>query len=105
MGTPKGAKTDWTFNSLPTILATILPGQLGRFYRAYNNGGGDECWEWKGPRDSDGGRFYWNYQHRQRVVSASRLAYYLITRKDLGKEKVRHTCGNNLCMNPAHLEI
>jgi hypothetical protein len=59
---------------------------------------GTFCWIWNGAKDSKGyGRFG--------VNGINRLAHAWAYETFIGapKEYLQHTCGNNDCVNPAHL--
>jgi hypothetical protein len=66
------------------------------------------CLEWRGPKHSQ------NYgmigilseQGKRKMTVVHRIAMRLKLGRELTTtEDVRHSCGNNLCCNPAHLYI
>lgn len=72
----------------------------GNFRSHVNRRGRGGCHEWKGPRDGDGyGRYVDRYGGS---YAAHRVAYAL--RVDYSFGRLRHTCANRACVNPAHLQ-
>lgn len=69
----------------------------------YGVGQRDECWNWKGSKSvSEGGAIYGFITIKRSHVKAHRIAFFL-SHAYLPRN-IRHTCGNNLCVNPTHLE-
>jgi len=63
----------------------------------------NECWEWKGHRDSNG---YGRVGGDKRAYFAHRVSAAIHYRFDLESKKViMHTCDNPPCVNPWHLRI
>lgn len=61
----------------------------------------DECWEWRGIRDTGGYGFaYWRGKH----LRAHRLALELSGVELVPGLVVDHLCANKVCCNPEHLE-
>jgi HNH endonuclease len=61
----------------------------------------DDCWPWKGARNSSG----YGFLHFQgKSQGAHRAAYELTYGKIAEGIEVDHLCRNRLCCNPAHLE-
>ena len=58
----------------------------------------DSCWLWTGGTRAGYGLF----RLRNKMWSAHRLSYAIHT-GDVGNHRVRHTCDNPPCVNPAHL--
>lgn len=92
---------------------SIIPIEaIGRFWNKVNRRGPNDCWEWTGTRDQvkggAAGRQWGNYgvfyvDKKRCRIKAHRIAYCL-THGDIPTwVKVRHTCDNPPCCNPAHL--
>lgn len=61
---------------------------------------GDGCWEWTGPRQTDGYGLFWDGRGQ---VRAHRYAYGL-DRIPVGLS-VLHECDNRRCVRPDHLRV
>lgn len=62
----------------------------------------DECWEWKGERNKQGqGVIYQNGGY----YSVSWLCWKLTQEKSSKGFYIKRSCGNKLCVNPAHLYL
>lgn len=61
-----------------------------------------DCWEWQGATQSCGSTPMINY--KQRVVSVRRLLAEHMGHDVKGKV-VTYDCGNELCVNPAHVQV
>jgi hypothetical protein len=59
------------------------------------------CWPWLGACSSTG---YGVVSRDGQLVHTHRVAWELTHKKKAGRWKVRHTCDNPLCCNPAHLK-
>lgn len=59
------------------------------------------CWRWNGAACSSG---YGSLTWRAKGWLAHRLAYTLVIGPIPAGYEVHHTCGNRLCINPAHLQ-
>jgi len=67
------------------------------------SGGRDACWPWLlGRMGSGHGRYNW---YRGKMVLAHRYAYALEFGSIPAGQRVRHTCDNAPCCNPAHLVL
>lgn len=66
--------------------------------------GGDECWNWLGQISNSGyGRVMLKDEIGNKMHSAHRASYELFV-EELGKDDIiTQSCGNRLCVNPAHL--
>lgn len=69
------------------------------FWAKVRKGGEDECWPWTGAIVRGG---YGSVWIDGEWMSAHRAAYRLV-KGPLGRWRVRHTCDNRPCCNPAHL--
>jgi hypothetical protein len=77
--------------SLTTIFANLR----------VSSGDANACWEWSGPRTSDGyGMIRLNQNH---YLRAHRVSYELANGPILGRLCVLHRCDNRLCIRPSHL--
>lgn len=72
------------------------------FRARVRRGDQDECWEWDGPRDSDG---YGKTTKNGKSVKAHRVAWELTNGPIVPGLLVLHSCDNPPCCNPAHLWI
>jgi hypothetical protein len=70
--------------------------------RVSNVGKEDICWEWQGHIRCPGG--YGDIKFQGKRWTAHRLAHFL-TYGLIPQSKVKHTCDNPLCCNPAHLYV
>ena len=78
--------------------------RLSSFRSRIAEGAPDECWQWTGAVNSKGYGVIVDGVDR-RHVKARRLAY-LVAHTDWNQTgEVRVTCGNRLCMNPAHMVL
>lgn len=84
----------------------LKPGQIKllpveeRFWLYVNRSGPNECWPWAGALTRGG---YGKIRTDNKSWLAHRMAYKL-TFGDFPKNlKIRHTCDNPACCNPAHL--
>jgi predicted DNA-binding protein (UPF0251 family) len=66
----------------------------------------DGCWTWLGSTDRYGNSsfYYWSGRKRFRAF-AHRFSYELHIGPVPDRRALRHSCGNPLCVNPAHLEL
>ncbi len=71
-----------------------------RFWSKVDIQGPDDCWPWMAGRDEDG---YGNFKLHGKNERANRVSYRIIYGRDPGNKKVRHTCDNPCCCNPADL--
>ena len=90
-------------NKISTLLKDPI---LRRFMSKIDVRGDDECWLWKGSKDTWGyGTFWLNGGAR----AAHKIAYFIrngITSEFNKKSErliLRHTCNNPACCNPNHL--
>lgn len=60
-----------------------------------------EHWLWTGPTQQHG----WPIGKFEGITSAVRIAWTLVHGRPGQDEKVRQTCGEKLCLKPAHLEV
>jgi len=68
-----------------------------------SSGGAGRCWPWRGGQIQGYGRF-WVYESGEKV-QASRYSYVLAHGPILKEQRLSHSCGNTLCVNPAHLSV
>jgi hypothetical protein len=74
--------------------------RMQRFISHTDQRGAEECWEWRGGRDSDGYGIFWADRKSWR---ATRWLYnHWIAPLQPG-QVVRHRCDNPPCVNPSHL--
>lgn len=59
----------------------------------------DKCWPWVGQRNTQG---YGHYYAGKKCLKAHRVAYQL-TKGDIVKGTIRHSCDFTSCCNPSHL--
>jgi hypothetical protein len=72
-----------------------------RFWAKVDRRGPDECWPWIASTLRNG---YGVLQHRRKKVYAHRLSYTLNVGPIPDRHVIHHLCGNQLCVNPAHLQ-
>ena len=75
-----------------------------RFWRKVEKTG--ECWRWQGGQNGQGyGRFYLTGGQGCPVyLMAHRVAFFLSTGSEGGRECLDHLCRNRGCVRPSHLE-
>jgi hypothetical protein len=80
--------------------------QITNFWSRVEQKGANDCWPWTGSRRRarPGQMGYGQVHIHRRNYPAHRIAYMMVTGRDLTPDcKVRHTCDNPICCNPAHL--
>ena len=95
---------DKLYNS-PPIQHTklrLLPLERQKILDLIDKKGDDECWNWKGPLDSNGK--YGRIRFDNKQYTPHRLAVFLDGRDPFGYA-VCHLCNNPLCCNPKHLQL
>jgi len=76
---------------------------IDRFWSKVDQGGPDECWEWRAARFNRRGG-YGAFRVQGRTVIASRWIFEKIYGNlDSAKSLVLHSCDNPPCCNPSHL--
>ena len=60
-----------------------------------------DCWEWQRAISNDR---YPTLRHKGRVINARRAVFEMAGGKLQPKSFIVNTCGNHLCLNPAHLK-
>jgi len=73
-----------------------------RFWKQFEMGKLDECWEWQGGKQGDG---YGILRLSGRSVLAHRISYELMVGPIPPGLHVLHSCDNPPCINPHHLHI
>ena len=73
-----------------------------RFFAKVDIRAPNECWQWLGATSTGYGRFGIGGRH---VLNAHRAAWLLAGNELKPRQAIKHTCGNPLCVNVAHLEI
>lgn len=77
------------------------PEAESRFWEKVRRSSG--CWEWIGAIGPQG---YGHLKAHKRNYNAHRFSWMLHNAQSLdGNTFVRHTCGNRMCVNPAHLYL
>jgi hypothetical protein len=68
---------------------------------------GSECWQWQSQVSNSGfGRIMLrDNDGKMRMQSAHRASYATFVGSLPEEKKVVQTCGNRLCINPAHLQL
>lgn len=77
-----------------------------RFWAKVQVGNPDECWNWRGHIGKDGMGYAYTGPNQKR--SAARVAWEMTHGpivETTRPKMVKHTCGNRLCCNPAHLRL
>jgi hypothetical protein len=66
-----------------------------------------DCWIWQGQVSNSGyGRVHELQKDRSmKMVSAQAASYRAFVDEIPDQQLVKQTCGNRLCINPAHLEL
>lgn len=81
---------------------------LRRFLSKVDIRGEDECWNWKGSKDTAGYGMFWL---QGSAKGAHRISYFIKNGELPGFDAegnelcIRHSCNNPACCNPAHLLI
>lgn len=64
--------------------------------------GADDCWEWKGPKNSGG----YGIAYCQGIHLAAHRVAYMLAKGDIPEGLIiLHSCDNPPCCNPAHLRL
>ena len=64
------------------------------------------CWIWRGSFSGSHGRKYPTSEVNGRRLNLRRAVYEVSgNQPSCRRRRVRVTCGNSLCLNPAHLEV
>lgn len=61
------------------------------------------CYQWLGAAGPQGGLFGAKKQLKPRMIQARRVAWMLANNEDITDNEIRHSCHNNMCVNPAHM--
>lgn len=76
---------------------------IARFHGKVDRRGDDECWPWIGARSKQG---YGNFLLASHTIGAHRMA--LAVEQGIGvpdgRMEIDHTCENEPCCNPSHLQ-
>lgn len=76
-----------------------------RFWGKVAKLGPGECWPWLGAVQSGYGIFIVTSRPKQHRELAHRVAAKLAGMRVDDRDTVKHSCGQNLCCNPAHLYL
>jgi len=79
---------------------------LDNFLKYVSTSPDSECWIWTGATYSDGtGDFTWQTGNAPKNARTHRLMYQLLNKRKVHPSiPIAHTCEENLCLNPEHLE-
>lgn len=81
----------------------------GRFHAYCTPGTPDECWHWNGSRQKQGYAMLGLGTLHNNVSKGAYVAAYIIWRdpdfRDYDKFSFHHTCLNERCVNPFHLQL
>ena len=83
------------------LIPEMLLDDRNRFWSFVSFKGPDDCWEYKGCRNSKG---YGNFSLKDEGYKSNRIAWFL-TYGEPGKLFVLHECNNPPCCNPKHLYL
>ena len=82
----------------------LTPKQVATFWSNVDVRGPSECWLWK-KRVKPYGQFQTGSRTtKTRKLELAHRVAFMLTYGDPGKLEVMHTCDNEPCCNPAHLE-
>lgn len=76
--------------------------QVARFWSLINKTSDNNCWLWRGPVNTGGSPLFC-FGFRPPVHTASRAVAWALTNGRWPDTPLAPTCGNPLCVNPAHL--
>jgi hypothetical protein len=80
-----------------------------RFHTYCNAGATDECWDWKGATQKQGYGMLGLGTLHNNVSKGAHVAAYIIYRdqafRDYDQTSFHHTCLNEGCVNPYHLQL
>lgn len=79
-----------------------FPSDLYRFFKQSSPEPNTGCWLWSGPINGQGYGLFMGEQRQQLAHRWSFTAFGGVFHEK--RETVDHTCGQPLCVNPAHLE-
>lgn len=79
----------------------VADGVEDRFWDKVNKGQGNACWEWTGATNEKG---YGVFSVDGETMGAHRFVLKIETGKCPSSKQASHTCHNNTCVNPDHLE-
>jgi len=93
-GHVKGEPLRYVFNHHPH------PKGVADFWPKVEIRSGNDCWHWKGARNTDG---YGNLRRNKKSCKAHRIAWEITNGPVPNGFYVLHKCDNPLCCNPNHL--
>jgi hypothetical protein len=90
--------------AMPESWRSLLSRKSDRFWSKVDRSVLDGCWIWTASRQSgEYGQIGRTIEGRCIMILAHRMAYFLVKGEIPAAHDVRHTCGERLCCNPAHL--
>ena len=87
-----------------SLLDTITPAQIEKFWHLVDVRGPDDCWPWLGSLRGDPPQNYGRIMFSYVLYPSHRVAYALFTGEEIPPSlDGLHTCDNPPCCNPRHI--